>query len=91
LASCKGANAVNLSKTRVVIVGAGQAGGRAAEAFRAVGHVGPITLIDDEAIFPMSDRSSRNQFCSTALNAARDMAFSAPPRRVPKNGSPGLP
>jgi hypothetical protein len=52
LASCKGANAVNLSKTRVVIVGAGQAGGRAAEAFRAVGHVGPITLIDDEAHLP---------------------------------------
>jgi NADPH-dependent 2,4-dienoyl-CoA reductase/sulfur reductase-like enzyme len=52
LASCKGANAVNLSKTRVVIVGAGQAGGRAAEASRAAGHVGPITLIGEEAHLP---------------------------------------
>jgi len=40
---------VNLSKTRVVIVGAGQAGGRAAEASRAAGHVGPITLIGEQA------------------------------------------
>ena len=48
MANCKGANAVNLSKTRVVIVGAGQAGGRAAEALRAAGHVGPITLIGEE-------------------------------------------
>src|SRR5438270_8289662 len=52
LASRKGANAVNLSKTRVVIVGAGQAGGRAAEALRAGGHVGPITLIGEEAHLP---------------------------------------
>jgi NADPH-dependent 2,4-dienoyl-CoA reductase/sulfur reductase-like enzyme len=52
LANCKGANAVNLSKTRVVIVGAGQAGGRAAEALRAAGHVGPITLIGEEAHLP---------------------------------------
>jgi hypothetical protein len=52
LASRKGANAVNLSKTRVVIVGAGQAVGRAAEAFWAAGHVGSITLIGDEAHLP---------------------------------------
>jgi len=52
LASREGANAVNLSKTRVVIVGAGQAGGRAAEALRAAGHVGPITLIGEEAHLP---------------------------------------
>ena len=52
MANCKGANAVNLSKTRVVIVGAGQAGGRAAEALRAAGHVGPITLIGEEAHLP---------------------------------------
>src|ERR1700676_233346 len=51
-ASCKGANAVNRSKTRVVIVGAGQAGGRAADALRAAGHVGPITLIGEEAHLP---------------------------------------
>ena len=43
---------MNLSKTRVVIVGAGQAGGRAAEALRAGGHVGPITLIGEEAHLP---------------------------------------
>jgi p-cumate 2,3-dioxygenase ferredoxin reductase component len=43
---------VNLSKTRVVIIGAGQAGGRAAEALRAAGHVGPITLIGEEAHLP---------------------------------------
>jgi p-cumate 2,3-dioxygenase ferredoxin reductase component len=43
---------VNLSKTRVVITGAGQAGGRAAEALRAAGHVGPIALIGEEAHLP---------------------------------------
>ena len=43
---------MNRSKTRVVIVGAGQAGGRAAEALRAAGHVGPITLIGEEAHLP---------------------------------------
>jgi p-cumate 2,3-dioxygenase ferredoxin reductase subunit len=43
---------VNLSKTRVVIIGAGQAGGRAAEALRAAGHVGSITLIGEEAHLP---------------------------------------
>jgi p-cumate 2,3-dioxygenase ferredoxin reductase subunit len=43
---------VDLPKTRVVIVGAGQAGGRAAEALRAAGHVGPITLIGEEAHLP---------------------------------------
>jgi len=43
---------VNLSKTRVVIVGAGQAGGRAAEALRAAGHIGPIALIGEEAHLP---------------------------------------
>lgn len=43
---------MNLSKTRVVIVGAGQAGGRAAEALRAAGHVGPVTLIGEESHLP---------------------------------------
>lgn len=32
----------------IVIVGAGQAGGRAAEALRSAGHSGPITLVGDE-------------------------------------------
>jgi hypothetical protein len=52
VAKAKGANAVNLPKTRVVIVGAGQAGGRAAEALRAAGHVGSIALIGEEAHLP---------------------------------------
>jgi p-cumate 2,3-dioxygenase ferredoxin reductase component len=52
MATAKGAKPVNLPKTRVVIVGAGQAGGRAAEALRAAGHVGPITLIGEEAHLP---------------------------------------
>ncbi|UPK32679.1 FAD-dependent oxidoreductase [Bradyrhizobium sp. 186] len=43
---------MNTSKTRVVIVGAGQAGGRAAEALRAAGHTGPITLIGEEVHLP---------------------------------------
>jgi len=43
---------VNLSKTRIVIVGAGQAGGRAAEALRAAGHSGSIALIGEEAHLP---------------------------------------
>lgn len=33
----------------IVIVGAGQAGGRAAEALRHAGHAGPITLIGEES------------------------------------------
>jgi len=47
-----GANAMDLSKTRVVIVGAGQAGARAAEALRAAGHCGSITLIGEEDHLP---------------------------------------
>jgi NADPH-dependent 2,4-dienoyl-CoA reductase/sulfur reductase-like enzyme len=39
---------VDLSKTRVVIVGAGQTGGRAAEALRA-GHLGSITAARNNA------------------------------------------
>lgn len=36
------------SDGRILIVGAGQAGGRAAEALRAAGHAGAITLVGDE-------------------------------------------
>jgi p-cumate 2,3-dioxygenase ferredoxin reductase subunit len=43
---------MELSKSRVVIVGAGQAGARAAEALRAAGHCGPITLIGEEEHLP---------------------------------------
>lgn len=37
-----------MSERRIVIVGAGHAGGRAAEALRAAGHKGPITLLGNE-------------------------------------------
>lgn len=37
---------------RVVIVGAGQAGGRTAQALRRLGHAGPVTLVGDEALPP---------------------------------------
>lgn len=40
------------SKTRVVIIGAGQAGARAAEALRSAGHRGSITLIGEEEFLP---------------------------------------
>jgi p-cumate 2,3-dioxygenase ferredoxin reductase component len=43
---------MDLSKTRVVIVGALQAGARAAEALRAAGHCGPITLVGEEGHLP---------------------------------------
>jgi NADPH-dependent 2,4-dienoyl-CoA reductase/sulfur reductase-like enzyme len=34
---------------RILIIGAGQAGGRAAEALRGAGYAGPVTLVGDEA------------------------------------------
>jgi p-cumate 2,3-dioxygenase ferredoxin reductase subunit len=43
---------MDLSRTRVVIVGAGQAGARAAEALRAAGHRGSITLVGEEGHLP---------------------------------------
>jgi p-cumate 2,3-dioxygenase ferredoxin reductase subunit len=43
---------MDLPKTRVVIVGAGQAGARAAEALRAAGHCGSITLVGEEGHLP---------------------------------------
>jgi NADPH-dependent 2,4-dienoyl-CoA reductase/sulfur reductase-like enzyme len=44
-----------LTTQSIVIVGAGQAGGRAAEALRLGGHIGPITLIGEE-IHPPYER-----------------------------------
>ncbi|MBC7668348.1 MAG: FAD-dependent oxidoreductase, partial [Gemmatimonadaceae bacterium] len=38
--------------SRVVIVGAGHAGGSAAAFLRQYGHVGPIVLIRDEPLLP---------------------------------------
>ncbi|WP_322516833.1 FAD-dependent oxidoreductase [Rhodopseudomonas palustris] len=40
---------MDLLESRIVIVGAGQAGARAAEALRAAGHRGSVTLIGDES------------------------------------------
>ena len=54
---------------KIVIVGAGQAGGRAAEALRASGFVGAITVIGDEPHPPYE----RPQL-SKAMLAARDAA-----------------
>ena len=42
-------DAAKNSGAAVVIIGSGQAGGRAAEALRVGGHAGPITLIGDES------------------------------------------
>ncbi|OKO76293.1 FAD-dependent oxidoreductase [Bradyrhizobium sp. NAS96.2] len=39
-------------QARIVIVGAGQAGARAAEALRAAGHRGPVSLIGEEEHLP---------------------------------------
>lgn len=49
----------------VVIVGAGQAGGRAAESLRANGFIGRITLIGDEEEFPYERPSlSKEMLCA---------------------------
>ncbi len=37
-----------MSAQRILIIGAGQAGGRAAEALRAAGHGGPVVIVGDE-------------------------------------------
>lgn len=46
------ADAGEASSTKVVVVGAGQAGGEVAAALRAGGHRGAITVIGDEASLP---------------------------------------
>lgn len=43
---------MNPQQTRIVIVGAGQAGARAAEALRAAGHRGPISVAGEEEHLP---------------------------------------
>jgi NADPH-dependent 2,4-dienoyl-CoA reductase/sulfur reductase-like enzyme len=58
---------------RVVIVGAGQAGARCAEALRALGHAGPITLLGDEPQWPYERPPLSKSFLAgtSALDAAR--------------------
>jgi NADPH-dependent 2,4-dienoyl-CoA reductase/sulfur reductase-like enzyme len=46
----------------IVIIGAGQAGGRAAEALREGGHTGPITLIGDEIHLPYERPALSKEF-----------------------------
>ena len=54
---------------KIVIVGAGQAGGRAAEALRASGFVGAITVIGDEP-HPPYERPQLSKAMLAALDAA---------------------
>jgi NADPH-dependent 2,4-dienoyl-CoA reductase/sulfur reductase-like enzyme len=54
------------SQRAVVIVGAGQAGGRAAEALRLGGHTGPITMIGDESHPPYERPALSKGFLSEA-------------------------
>ena len=56
----------------VVIVGSGQAGGRAAEALRQGGHVGRITLIGDEPHAPLELLERYTRLDTGALDAATD-------------------
>lgn len=61
---------------RVVIVGAGQAGARCAEALRALGHAGPITLLGEEPQWPYERPPLSKSFLAgtSALDAARVLA-----------------
>jgi 3-phenylpropionate/trans-cinnamate dioxygenase ferredoxin reductase component len=60
----------------VVIVGSGQAGGRAAEALRQGGHTGRITLIGDEAHAPYERPCLSKEFLATA--AAEKLSWVRP-------------
>jgi NADPH-dependent 2,4-dienoyl-CoA reductase/sulfur reductase-like enzyme len=60
----------------VVIVGSGQAGGRAAEALRQGGHTGRITLIGDEPHAPYERPALSKEFLSSA--AAEKLAWVRP-------------
>ena len=50
----------------VVIIGAGQAGGRAAEALRQGGHAGPITIVGDEVHPPYERPALSKEFLADA-------------------------
>ena len=54
------------SQAAVVIIGSGQAGGRAAEALRLGGHTGRITLVGDEPHAPYERPALSKEFLSSA-------------------------
>jgi NADPH-dependent 2,4-dienoyl-CoA reductase/sulfur reductase-like enzyme len=64
------------SHAAVVIVGSGQAGGRAAEALRQGGHTGRITLIGEETHAPYERPSLSKEFLGTA--AAEKLSWVRP-------------
>jgi 3-phenylpropionate/trans-cinnamate dioxygenase ferredoxin reductase component len=64
------------SQAAVVIIGSGQAGGRAAEALRLGGHTGRITLIGDEPHAPYERPALSKEFLSSA--AAEKLAWVRP-------------
>lgn len=73
----------------VVIVGSGQAGGRAAEALRQGGHVGRITLIGDESHPPYERPSLSKEFLGSA--AAERLAWVRPSAWYTEAGVTWLP
>ena len=64
------------SQGAVVIVGSGQAGGRAVEALRQGGHTGRITLIGDEVHAPYERPALSKEFLNSA--AAEKLAWVRP-------------
>jgi 3-phenylpropionate/trans-cinnamate dioxygenase ferredoxin reductase subunit len=64
------------SQGAVVIVGSGQAGGRAAEALRQGGHTDRITLIGDELHAPYERPALSKEFLNSA--AADKLAWVRP-------------
>src|SRR5690349_10315872 len=55
----------------MVIVGGGQAGGQAVETLRRRGHLGPITLVGDEALLPYQRPPLSKKFLAGTLERDR--------------------
>jgi NADPH-dependent 2,4-dienoyl-CoA reductase/sulfur reductase-like enzyme len=60
-----------VSDKHIVIVGAGHAGGRAAEALRAAGHAGPITLVGSEKHPPYERPPLSKELLAGAIEHAK--------------------
>ena len=60
-----------MSDQRIVIVGAGQASAQAVETLRKRGHVGPITLIGDEASLPYQRPPLSKKYLAGSLDRDR--------------------